>query len=912
MLEVRLLGPPEITLDGTPVEVDTRKAIALLAYLVVEKSATRDTLSALFWADSPGQRARATLRRTLSALRGGTGADLLDADRSVISLVGEISCDIDILDDELAATGDHDHDQGDVCPRCIPHLQRAAAMHRGEFLEGFSVKASPEFDDWVRSVTESLRLRVGTTFNRLGTALAANGEYPAAIAVVSQWIDLDQLHEPAHRFLMLLHAWAGDRPGAIEAYRKCVAILDHELGVSPLHETTELYEAILDEDLPPAPGARRRIRAAAPPRSRLDTELIDRDEELQALRDGLAAASARGRLISITGSAWMGKTRLLEEIAAEAHGLGRVVLIGRAFPMEQQLPYGVLTQVLRAALPHIESAPEAVPDWARVEIGRLLPASQTAEQAGLPDRFGELRLFEGIHTTLTTLATERPVVLILDDAHWADAASASAFSYLSRRISGSPVLMIVSARSGIGLHPAIAELIGGADHSIALGPLTVKELMNPMGDETRARQILQQTGGVPLLVREAIRSAEEGMEEVPGILLYLESRLREVTELSRQILTAAAVLDGICDASLLRSTSGRSEDEVVEAVEELISVGLLREVPGSDALGFTLDTLEGVVYDSISLVRRRLLHRRAARALADRGHAATDPRLAGAIAAQYRAAGDPEAAGWYRIAGDLAKAIYAHDSARDFYEACLALGSPDVAAVRLALGELAMAAGDYERARHELTVAASNATPASIGAIEHRLGEVERLLGRFKVAEEHFERALSDEERAAEVLADWALLAHRTGDAGKAIELADKARRAAEEQGDAAQMSRVRNILGVVTPNAGTALAHVGEALRLAGEADLLRMAALNNQALLLAEMGDGEEASRLVLEAIAIAEKTGHRHREAALWNHLADLHHQAGRETEARDSLTRSVSLFAEIDAGVLEPELWLLTRW
>ena len=66
------------------------------------------------------------------------------------------------------------------------------------------------------------------------------------------------------------------------------------------------------------------------------------------------------------------------------------------------------------------------------------------------------------------------------------------------------------------------------------------------------------------------------------------------------------------------------------------------------------------------------------------------------------------------------------------------------------------------------------------------------------------------------------------------------------------------------------------------------------------------------VREAIAIAERTGHKHREAALWSHMADIHHAVGRESDARDALTRSVSLFAEIDAGVLEPELWLLSRW
>jgi DNA-binding SARP family transcriptional activator len=118
-------------------------------------------------------------------------------------------------------------------------------------LEGFNVRDAYLFEDWARSLGEGLRLEIGEAFNRLGHALAGAGDYSGAIRSVKRWVELDPLHEPAHRLLMLLNSWAGDRPGAIEAYRSLIGILDRELGVPPLEETTELYEAILDEDLPP-------------------------------------------------------------------------------------------------------------------------------------------------------------------------------------------------------------------------------------------------------------------------------------------------------------------------------------------------------------------------------------------------------------------------------------------------------------------------------------------------------------------------------------------------------------------------------------------------------------------------------------------------------------------------------------
>jgi len=894
------------------VVVDTRKAIALLAYLVVEKSASRDTLSGLFWAEASQERARATLRRTLSALKGATGTDLIDADRNLITLVGEVSSDLDTLGRELEATTEHGHDPRDVCDRCIPHLRRATGLYRGDFLEGFSVKASPEFDDWVRSVAESTRIRIGEAFDRLGTALAASGEYPAAINAVAQWIELDPLHEPAHRFLMLLHAWAGDRPGAIEAYRNCVTILDQELGVAPLEETTELYEAILDEDLPPAPGAPRRVRAEIPPRRHMEPDLIDREAELDQLQQALSSTTGGGLVLAMTGAPWMGKTRLLEELASIATP-GREVLVGRAFRMEQTLPYGVASQVLGSASDRIAALRDQLPEWAMNELARLSPGFAPTPGETTPDRFGELRLLEGLQTVMSVLAREQPILIILDDAQWMDTASAALFSYLARRISEMPVVMVVAARTEDDLLPTVAEMMGAADQSIAIRPLTVQHLIPLVGgDENAARRLREKTGGVPLLVNEALAADLVSLPSTPGIARYMEARLLEIDDLGRQVLTAAAALNGICDATLLRETSGRSEEEVVEAVEELVAAGLLREIPESGGLSFTLDALERVTYETTSMVRRRLLHRRAARALAERGYSRSDARLAAAVAGQYRAAGDPEAAAWYHLAGDLAQSMFANDSAVQFYETALALDDPDVAGARLSLGELAMAAGDYDRARRELTLASSHAGPDSIGVIQHRTGEVERLLGRFEDAEEHFQRSIENHPAPAAVLADWALLAYRTGDGAKAVALAGRARDAAEQEDDPAQMSRVRNILAVVTSDHDEALEHVEEAMRLARDDDLLRMAALNNKALLLSENGDTGRSIELVEEAIAIAERTGHRHREAALWNHLADLHHRAGRENDARQSLTTAVSLFADIDSGDLEPELWLLSRW
>jgi len=909
MLQVRLLGTPDVVVGGKPAEVDTRKAIALLAYLAVERDASRDILTTLLWAEAPPDRARATLRRTLSSLRQAVGPDALVADRNRVTLTPGAEIDLDRFAAEIAFTSAHDHDPTDVCPDCIPHLVTATRLYRGDFLEGFSIRDAPEFEDWARTVAESLRLRMGDACHRLAVARASTGDYGGAIASTQRWIELDELHEPAHRLLMLLHAWAGDRPGAIEAYRNFVAIVDRELGVPPLEETTELYEAILDEDLPPAPGARRRIQADTAVRhaSPQPTDLIDRRTELETLRSWWAWTPLGGRVGIVTGAAWMGKTRLVEEFSSEVSTSGYRVLTGRAFRTEQSLPFGVTVQILRKGAGAIDATRETIPPWAIEEVSRLYPGTSGTPAHEPHERSSELRLFEAIHETIAAISRSGPLLMVVDDVQWADPASVGLIGYLARRVADLPVLLVLISRSGEDFPPQIDDIRHSSD-VLWLGPLSAADITDRA--ETDAAAIISHTGGVPLLVQERL---ERGDTDVSGsVASYLRHRMADLSELAGQVLSTAAVLAGTCDATLLREVSGRSEDEVVEAVEELVGAGLLREMPDGDDLGFTLDFLERTAYQSLSMVRRRLLHRRAAEAMASRPRAASDLRLAAAIAGQFFNAGDGRAGGWYRISGDLARAVHANDEARLFYETAISLDVADPSQVRLALGELAMVRGDYSNALRELTMAGIDADGPTLGLVEHRLGELHRLLGRFDIAGEHFARAVVTHPQPAAVHADWALLHHRLGNSESAREAAEEALRTASGGQVPGLVSRAQNVSGVVADSQESALKHLDRALDLAGTDELARMAAMNNKAHVLARGGDVEEAVLLVEQAIEIAASTGHRHHQAALHNHLADLHHQMGHTDRAAEELTRAVALFADVDAGAWEPEVWLLSRW
>ena len=252
-----LFGPPRIEIDGTSISVDTRKAVALIAYLAITRQQhSRDSLAALLWPENDQSHARAALRRTLSTLNKALQGQWLDIERETIGLDFRTDLQIDVqtfchLLAECSTT--HGHTQHEICTACEQPLAQAAALYQNDFLAGFSLRDSPEFDDWQLSQSDTLRRELANVLEGLTRCHSAAHQYDIALGYARRWLKLDQLHEPAHRQLMLLHAWAGQRTAALQQYRECVQVLEQELGVSPLEATTQLYQLIKDNHTPPLP-----------------------------------------------------------------------------------------------------------------------------------------------------------------------------------------------------------------------------------------------------------------------------------------------------------------------------------------------------------------------------------------------------------------------------------------------------------------------------------------------------------------------------------------------------------------------------------------------------------------------------------------------------------------------------------
>lgn len=971
-LTIHLLGAPGITRDEAPIAVDTRKAIALLAYLAVTgRSHARETLAALLWPEYDDEHARAALRRTLSTLRTALNTPHLVVDRDTISLVPGAGLWVDVAEfhARLAAGRTHGHPPAEVCPACLASLAEAAALYRGDFLAGFTLRDSAEFDDWQFAQAEALRGELAEALEKLAAGQSAAGDFAAALASSRRWLALDLLREEAHRQVMRLYAWADQRNAALHQYRACVRVLEQELGVAPLAETTELYEAIKGDRLSPPDrtGLARPDRSRPAPAADLTgfrkpaplLPLVGRAAELTALIRAYDRHAAGGAFVAVAGEAGIGKTRLAEEFLAQAQAQGAMTVTVRCYEGEADVAYGPVADGLRGALAQSGCAGrlDALPGHWLAEAARLLPELSVL-RPGLPPPppldapGGQSRFFEGLRQVLGAICQgSAPNVLFFDDMQWADAASLNLLAYLVRRLRGQPLLILAAWRSDEGpaasrLRDLVAEAQrAGSGTALLLNRLTLADVLDLVRSlaaagadlpDGSAGRLYHETEGLPLFLAaylEALaqsgKRGEGGEWPVPrGVTDLLRSRLTAVGDAARQALQAAAVIGRSFNLEALLAASGRSDEEVISALEALAQRGIIREVAedagAAPRYDFTHEKLRDLVYTETSFARRRLLHGRVARSLAERA------RLRHALAAQaatigrhFRLAGqDADAAASFALAGDHARGLYANAEALAHYQAALALGHPETRRLHEAVGDMQALLGIYTAALAGYETAAALCDPAStaLAAVEHKLGNIHIRRGAWASAEIHFAAALEITGAAAgRILADWSLAAHAQGQAERASALARDALAAAESADDRRGMAQAHNILGILARSRGDAAGAIAHLERGLAVAETLpdpgsRIAALNNLALAHADSGDLALATALAEQSLALGVVLGDRHREAALRNNLADLLHAAGRGEEAMAQLKQAVVIFAEIGvaAGDAQPEIWKLTEW
>ncbi|HEX7098724.1 MAG TPA: BTAD domain-containing putative transcriptional regulator [Acidimicrobiia bacterium] len=924
-LAIRVLGDVDIRVGGRPIEVDTRKALALLTYLAVSgTSASRDTLTALLWSDLDSNRGRGALRRTLSVLRKALGNRWLAVDSDRVRLETD-AVYLDLEDARrLEETVEAHHEQSsELCLECLRCLERAASLYRGEFMAGFYVRDAPEFESWQLHEADRVRRRHTSVLARLADAVAARGDFARSVDIARQRVAVTPLDEAAHRQLMTALVWAGDRAAALRQYKDLVRVLDEELGVPPLPETSALEERILLDDIPEPPFV------ASSPSSGRQTEppppsdLVGREKEIATLKR--LAEGEGGRVAVIVGPPGIGKSRLAREIAEWARARSLIVAESRAYEGEERLGLVVIGEALRAALDEWDSPPPLDP-VAAAEASRLVPGLEGAGgQPPPPDPGGQTRFVDGVCRALSTLLGENGL-LILDDLQWADEASNDLIAYLIRRGDRFPFFRLLIWRTPpSGRHPLTAlveqQVASGRGAMIELGPLPPEDAerlarsSRPDLPADVAAQVVEEGEGNPFLTLHLLQTIDPDTGLLPATRQSetAEIRLRGVSDLGRQILAAASIIGRAFDPFDVRAASGRSDEETALGLEELVAAGIVTE-RGDGMFDFSHDIVRQHVRDSLTAVRRRLLHDRLADHLL-RLHGSNDAH-AGRVAHHLEEAGRlEEAARFHARAGDHARSVYAHQEALAHYEAALALGYPDVVTVQMAIGDLQTLIGDYTAALDSYRTAAARADGEDLALLEHRLGVVNARLGRWDMAIHHYRTAaegLTDFDDLLATYVDWARAARGSGDDAGARQAVAEAAKLAEASGGQPPIVAIMEGLLSEDPDAGEARALEGLELARAAGDPMAQLAGLTTLAQLARRRGDHPTALERIDAALRLVSQIGDRHREAALHDLAADLHHEMGDEDKAMEQLRQAAALFAEVGTGDLEPAIWKITPW
>ena len=538
--------------------------------------------------------------------------------------------------------------------------------------------------------------------------------------------------------------------------------------------------------------------------------LLERDAALaridQSLREAIAGS---GSLLVLAGPAGIGKTRLV--LAAERHGreLGLTALTARGSELERDFAYGLVRQLFEALL--VAASPPERAEFLAGAAGHaarlfgLAAARDDAADALLDPSFA---ILHGLYWLSANLGRRSPLLLCVDDIHWADQASLRFVHYLGRRVRELPIAVVAAmrpARSADG-SPMLAAL--AADPSaevLELTPLSqeaVAELMRlAFGTEVEpafAAACHEVTGGVPFLVRELVRAiAEERIEptsaacsRVAGLAPRAVShsvvqRLRRLSASAREVARAAAVL-GEADLRLAAGLAGVDPGTAATAADELAAAGILEE---GRPLRFVHPIVRAAVEADLSPGERAGLHAAAAGCLLNEG--ASADRVAAHLLAT-EPAGDDRVAGSLLSAARAATANGAPDSAVAYLRRALAEPPsgrlrPDVL---LELGFAESYAADPQAAAHlQAALDIAPATTAQV-SITLALGRMLQIGGRNRESLEVFDRTrarLGATDRRAALTLEGAALGAAQFDAETADDAAQRIarlRRVAEEEPD--------------------------------------------------------------------------------------------------------------------------------
>ncbi|MBE8472221.1 AAA family ATPase [Streptomyces sp. 3R004] len=639
-LRLQVLGPMRIWRDGVELDPGPRQQSYLLAILLarVGRPISTSELVDLIWAEDVPASAVNILQKYVGALRRllepllpvrEAGSFLHRRGNSYLFVAPSTTLDLvafrELVDAARAALDQQDHE------RALEHYVGALGLWRGSAGDGIA--------DGTLATTVFAAL--DNEFYDVCTAAAelavSTGRPERVLAALQLAASMAPFNEPVLAALVGVLGAAGRQAEALSVFRQARDRLAEELGIDPGPALVDAQHRILTQPAA-APLVQATQREIAPTTA---ATLIGRTEELATLRRMVERALAGDTAIGLVeGEPGAGKTRLLEEAAAEAGRLGAFSVWGSClegdgtpamWPWEQAL--GQLVDSLPAP---------ASERWLTGGLGSLLAARDDAPRE-LPDGNAQFRLFEQVVALVRQASARRPTLLILDDLQWADATSLQLLQHLAGRLPQGTALIGALRDRAPALSPDLSRVLAAASRRTGhrrfrlgpLGPADVAELIrNEVGQEPGdavAHAIHARTSGNPFFVRElsrllsgvgSIRDAD-GHDDaaaaagVPSTVHdVVRDRMAGLDDRAHDLLRVAALIGREVDLRLLSRATGVGVADCLQRLEPLHTLGLLEPGPQDpSSLRFAHDLVREAVSETASKQQVIQLHLRVADAL---------------------------------------------------------------------------------------------------------------------------------------------------------------------------------------------------------------------------------------------------------------------------------------------------------
>ena len=692
MLDVYLLSEQRIS--GGPRAEDrslSSRSLDLLAYLVLHAGTpqARQHLAFVFWPDSSEAQARTNLRRELHHLRGMIGDEpSLVVESNALTWRDRPTCRVDVrVFEHECQEASRSKAAGDV-EAFLLHAGAAIAQYRGDLMPG-------SYEDWVLEHRRPLLRKCVELCDDVVALLDKSGQQSSALDFAYRRVELQPLEEVGYRALMALQFARGDRAAAVSTFHRCADVLERELGVHPGRETTELVDRLLDR---PGGAVDRRGVTTESVNSIAWSRLVARGKELDVLVERWRAAiGGQPGMALVSGEPGVGKSRLLVELATIAASEGAAVATTRCFSQSGRLAFAPVADWLRNT--EFRPAVEGLDPLWREEVARLVPnvvpsepgqrqvRTESHDVRPTVDAWQRHRFFEGLARAV--LAPGRPILLVLDDVHWCDQETMDWLVFLLGFAKDARLLVagstrhdelernreVVAALRGLRSAGLVADVELAPLDVAGTGQLGTALLGRELGAEEE--ELLQAaTGGYPLFVLEAARSQTDSATSPAPLRAsdldsILRRRLERASPTAQEVAGIAAAVGRNFSLDLLSEAAELDTDALVQAVDELWRLRIVRE--STNGYDFSHDLMRDAAYGAVSPARRWLLHRNVAEAL-EVIHADHLDTVAAALAEQYDRGGRPDRALVYlQKAAEAATSLFANTEAVRLYRRCLEL-----------------------------------------------------------------------------------------------------------------------------------------------------------------------------------------------------------------------------------------------